>query len=120
MSSSGDSKRSIELLESMHSAEIRTYDPTNSAAQERRLVRKLDMRIMPMLCMMYLFACKSTTSLRTSLQLSFVFYSDLDRINLGNARLQGLPQDVLHGDPTGVLFDWVNSAFYFSYVRRTA
>ncbi|RDX44401.1 MFS general substrate transporter [Lentinus brumalis] len=97
MSSSGDSKRSIELLESVHSADIRTDDLAYSAAQERRLVRKLDMRIMPMLCMMYLFAY-------------------LDRINLGNARLQGLPQDVLHGDPTGVLFDWVNSAFYFSYI----
>lgn len=44
--------------------------------------------------------------------------SDLDRTNLGNARLQGLPKDVLHGDPTGVLFDWVNSAFFFSYVSR--
>lgn len=41
---------------------------------------------------------------------------DLDRSNLGNARLQGLPEDVLAGDPTGVLFDWVNSAFFFSYV----
>lgn len=45
---------------------------------------------------------------------------DLDRINLGNARLQGLPRDVLHGDPTGVLFDWVTSAFYFSYVSYAA
>jgi hypothetical protein len=42
--------------------------------------------------------------------------TDLDRLNLGNARLQGLPQDILGGDPTGVLFDWVNSAFYFTYV----
>lgn len=41
---------------------------------------------------------------------------DLDRSNLGNARLQGLPQDTLGGDPTGKLFDWVNSAFFFSYV----
>ncbi|EJF57327.1 MFS general substrate transporter [Dichomitus squalens LYAD-421 SS1] len=65
--------------------------------EERRLVRKLDWRIMPMLGLMYLFAA-------------------LDRTNLGNARLQGLPQDILHGDPTGVLFDWANSAFYFSYV----
>ncbi|PIL23422.1 MFS general substrate transporter [Ganoderma sinense ZZ0214-1] len=64
---------------------------------ERRLVRKLDLRIMPIACIMYLFAY-------------------LDRTNLGNARLQGLPQDVLHGDPTGVLFDWVNSAFFFSYI----
>ncbi|KAM5543408.1 hypothetical protein V8D89_002659 [Ganoderma adspersum] len=64
--------------------------------QEKRLVRRLDMRLMPVLCALYLFAY-------------------LDRINLGNARLQGLPQDVLHGDPSGVLFDWANSAFYFSY-----
>jgi hypothetical protein len=41
---------------------------------------------------------------------------DLDRSNLGNARLQGLPEDILGGDPTGVLFDWVNSAFFFTYV----
>ena len=44
---------------------------------------------------------------------------DLDRSNLGNARLQGLPQETLNGDPTGVLYDWVNSAFYFSYVSRS-
>jgi hypothetical protein len=41
---------------------------------------------------------------------------DLDRTSLGNARLQGLPEDVLGGDPTGHLFDWVNSAFFFPYV----
>ncbi|KAF9010080.1 major facilitator superfamily domain-containing protein [Cyathus striatus] len=41
---------------------------------------------------------------------------DLDRSNLGNARLQGLPEDVLGGDKTGVLFDWVNSVFFFSYI----
>ncbi|KAI0738928.1 MFS general substrate transporter [Daedaleopsis nitida] len=65
--------------------------------QEKRLVRRLDKRIMPMICAMYLFAY-------------------LDRTNLGNARLQGFPRDTLHGDPTGMLFDWVNSAFFFSYV----
>lgn len=43
---------------------------------------------------------------------------DLDRTNLGNARLQGLPQDALGGDNTGILFDWVNSAFFFSYVSH--
>lgn len=42
--------------------------------------------------------------------------SDLDRTNLGNARLQGLPQDTLGGDPSGKLFDWVNSVFFLSYV----
>ncbi|KAG7448801.1 MFS general substrate transporter [Guyanagaster necrorhizus] len=65
--------------------------------EERRLVRRLDGRILPLACLLYLFAY-------------------LDRSNLGNARLQGLPQDILNGDPTGVLFDWITSAFYFSYI----
>ncbi|KAA1474435.1 MFS general substrate transporter [Dentipellis sp. KUC8613] len=65
--------------------------------EERRLIRKLDLRILPIACMMYLFAY-------------------LDRSNLGNARLQGLPKDTLGGDPTGKKFDWVNSAFFFSYI----
>ena len=48
-----------------------------------------------------------------------LLYAVLDRSNLGNARLQGLPEDTLNGDPTGKLFDWVTSAFYFSYVSVT-
>jgi hypothetical protein len=40
----------------------------------------------------------------------FLNRTDLDRTNLGNAKIQGLQHDVLHGDPTGRLFDWVNSA----------
>lgn len=47
---------------------------------------------------------------------NFNIPQDLDRSNLGNARLQGLPEDILGGDKTGALFDWVNSAFFFSYV----
>ncbi|GJJ14842.1 hypothetical protein Clacol_009110 [Clathrus columnatus] len=64
---------------------------------ERSIVRKFDLRILPILSLLYLFAY-------------------LDRTNLGNARLQNLPEDILGGDPTGVLFDWVNSAFFFSYI----
>lgn len=45
--------------------------------------------------------------------------TDLDRSNLGNARLQGLPKDTLGGDPTGDLFGWVTSVFFISYVGRT-
>jgi len=69
----------------------------NSETQERLLLRKLDLRILPILCLLYLLAY-------------------LDRSNLGNARLQGLPEDILGGDPTGVLFDWINSAFFFTYI----
>ncbi|KAJ8495193.1 hypothetical protein ONZ45_g12963 [Pleurotus djamor] len=59
-----------------------------SSLKEKALVRKLDRRILPLACLLYLFAY-------------------LDRSNLGNARLQGLPEDVLGGDPSGVLFDWI-------------
>lgn len=76
---------------------LRPVNVKHSSPLEKGIVRKYDLRIMPILSLVYLFAY-------------------LDRTNLGNARLQGLPQDVLHGDPTGKLFDWVNSAFFFSYI----
>ncbi|KAF6764168.1 major facilitator superfamily domain-containing protein [Ephemerocybe angulata] len=68
-----------------------------SDPEEKALVRRLDRRILPIACLLYLFAY-------------------LDRSNLGNARLQGLPGDVLGGDPTGKKFDWIVSVFYFSYI----
>ncbi|EIN08338.1 MFS general substrate transporter [Punctularia strigosozonata HHB-11173 SS5] len=82
---------------SRSSAETDEVDTSFTEEEEKHLVRKIDARILPIACAMYLFAF-------------------LDRGNLGNARLQGLPQDTLGGDPTGVKFDWVNSAFYFSYI----
>ncbi|KAG6830602.1 hypothetical protein H0H92_015883 [Tricholoma furcatifolium] len=72
-------------------------DLKQQTEEEKRLVRKLDNRILPIACLLYLFAY-------------------LDRSNLGNARLQGLPQDILGGDKTGILFDWINSVFFFSYI----
>ncbi|KIJ15957.1 2.A.1.14 the Anion:Cation symporter family [Paxillus involutus ATCC 200175] len=72
-------------------------EATATPEEEKRLVRKLDRRILPLTCLLYLFAF-------------------LDRSNIGNARLQGLPQETLGGDPTGLLFQWVTSAFYFSYI----
>ena len=83
--------------------------------EERRLVRKLDWRILPIACLMYLFACTLQSCLCRTHSLT-TLYQVLDRSNLGNARLQGLPEDTLNGDPTGVKYDWVFSAFYFSYV----
>ncbi|KAL9710215.1 hypothetical protein Ac2012v2_006511 [Leucoagaricus gongylophorus] len=72
-------------------------DP-DRVVEEKALVRKLDFRILPIACLLY-------------------FCSFLDRSNLGNARLQGLPEDALGGDPTGKLFDVINSVFFTSYVR---
>ncbi|QRW24544.1 major facilitator superfamily transporter [Rhizoctonia solani] len=71
--------------------------PAVDSQLEKKLVRKLDAVILPLTCALYLLAY-------------------LDRSNLGNARLQGLPEDVLGGDPTGAKFDWVSSMFYFSYI----
>lgn len=91
-----------------------------STFEEKRLLRKLDMRILPIACLMYIFACASVSILIVYVIVSCIDIAiiviDLDRSNLGNARLQGLPADVLHGDASGKEFDWINSAFFFSYV----
>ncbi|KAI0078355.1 MFS general substrate transporter [Panus rudis PR-1116 ss-1] len=93
-----EEKNSLDNVETgVKEAEVEPATSWAGTPEEKRLVRKLDWRIMPMACILYLFAY-------------------LDRTNLGNARLQDLPQDTLGGDPTGVLFDWVNSAFFFSYI----
>ncbi|KAH7913320.1 major facilitator superfamily domain-containing protein [Hygrophoropsis aurantiaca] len=90
----GEGKSAIALSEK---SEVISDALPAQINEERLLVRKLDMRILPITCLLYLFAY-------------------LDRANLGNARLQGLPQDTLNGDPTGVKFEWVNSVFFFSYI----
>lgn len=85
-----------------------------NTVDERKLVAKLDRRILPIICFAYLFECMwFHPSIKLKKHLMCVV---LDRSNLGNARLQGLPQDTLHGDPTGKKFDWVTSVFYFSFV----
>lgn len=106
--------RHVETVEEQDGPEI------ISAYEEKRLLRKLDMRILPIACLMYIFAC---TSISILIIFSLVYRTDdettvidLDRSNLGNARLQGLPANVLHGDASGKEFDWINSAFFFSYV----
>ncbi|KAG8705777.1 hypothetical protein FRC08_001456 [Ceratobasidium sp. 394] len=94
-----DEPTSPHIKHIIESSEIQDEGVVNAAdpCLEKRLVRKLDMTIMPLTCALYLLAY-------------------LDRSNLGNARLQGLPEDVLGGDPTGARFDWVSSMFYLSYI----
>ncbi|KAG9313643.1 major facilitator superfamily domain-containing protein [Chiua virens] len=88
-----EEKRSVDKASGSGSPAL----PLATPEEERRLVKKIDLRILPITCLLYLCAY-------------------LDRSNLGNARLQGLPQEILHGDPTGKLFNWAASVFYFSYI----
>jgi len=60
---------------------------------EKKILRKMDMRLIPMLALLYL--------------LSF-----LDRGNIGNAKIEGLVDD-LH--MTGPQFNWTLTIFFFSY-----
>jgi hypothetical protein len=110
-----DSKMTNDLNEKLEPVSESGSQPNDERTleEERRLVRKLDNRILPITCLLYLFACRYTNFFPGMFS---SFSLDLDRTNLGNARLQGLPEDVLGGDPTGQLFDWINSAFFFSYV----
>ncbi|KAG8725972.1 hypothetical protein FRC11_001102, partial [Ceratobasidium sp. 423] len=99
MSDNGKPSQDVERIDSV----VGSVDdgpkvmPAVDSELEKKLVRKLDTVILPLTCALYLFAF-------------------LDRSNLGNARLQGLPEDVLQGDPSGTKFDWVSSMFYFSYI----
>ncbi|KZV76511.1 MFS general substrate transporter [Peniophora sp. CONT] len=103
--SSTDSEKLEEFRDekSENRAVTEQYEDATSIASvdaraEKALVRKIDRRILPILCLMYLAAY-------------------LDRSNIGNART--MPQSidaVLGGDPTGILFNWITSMFYFSYI----
>jgi len=96
-----------------------------SAEEERRLVRKLDRRILPITCLLYLFSGERSLfcfcfPARTRCSPPIREYVShlpvLDRTNMGNARLLGLPEGILGGDKTGSQFDWLISGFYFAYV----
>ncbi|OJD13366.1 hypothetical protein AJ78_06178 [Emergomyces pasteurianus Ep9510] len=69
-------------------------DPTKHE-REKKLVRRQDWVILPQMCFLYLTAY-------------------LDRINFGNAKLQGLVKDALQGNDD--YYRWAASIFYFGYV----
>ncbi|KAF8608242.1 MFS general substrate transporter [Ceratobasidium sp. AG-I] len=64
---------------------------------ERRLLRKLDMMIMPITWILYLLAY-------------------LDRSNLGNAKLQGLEATLMPNDESGDQFALLSAMFYIAYL----
>lgn len=74
-----------------------TTDPEKGSDHkllERKIIRKLDLRLLPLLCILY-------------------FLGYLDRSNIGNAKLGGLIEDL---NLTTSQFQWCLSIFYFGYV----
>lgn len=65
-----------------------------STAEETRLLRKIDLHVLPILTLLYLF-------------------SFLDRSNIGNAKLDGLTTD-LH--MTNNQYLWTLTIYFFGYV----
>jgi len=62
--------------------------------EERRLIRKLDRRLLPLVLILYTLAI-------------------LDRSNLGNAKLAGMEDDI---DLSGNRYNWLGTVFYIGYI----
>lgn len=79
----------------MGSAKETTEDFAHpTAAEEAAVVRKLDLRLIPLVFFLYML-------------------SVLDRSNLGNARLAGMEDDI---DLTGFRYNWLGTVFYIAYI----
>lgn len=65
-----------------------------NAAIERRIVRKFDLYIIPLLAVMYLFKYARTTCCTTARASLTNFNSSIDKANLGNAKTDGFTTDL--------------------------
>ncbi|KAF2461118.1 major facilitator superfamily domain-containing protein [Lineolata rhizophorae] len=91
-------KRHKSKSEQIHDVDAMATAPGTTMASfahidEKKVLRKMDMRLIPMLALLYL--------------LSF-----LDRGNIGNAKIEGLVEDL---NMTGPEFNWTLTVFFFSY-----
>lgn len=89
-----------------HTANLKTASETGSshdsdilngewtAEEERRIVRQLDLKLVPVVTVLYL--------------LCFI-----DRANIGNARIMGMQEELKLG---GMKFNWALTIFYIPYL----
>lgn len=84
----------------------------NVPLEEKRLMRRLDGRILPIACLMYPFTREFPITVLLCQYLHALYLS-----------IEGSParsvSGTFHGDLIGVLLERVPSVFYFSYVRRS-
>jgi MFS family permease len=101
--SGADLEKANLAQEDIHSVEGSDQNVTSrgdgayiDAAAEKRLVRKIDWNLVPILFCMYLM-------------------SQLDRSNVGNAKIAGMSKD-LHFDAKGNDYAWLLTIFYIGYI----
>ncbi|KAH8431086.1 uncharacterized protein LDX57_008747 [Aspergillus melleus] len=85
-----DSPRDSAAEKDLHDAHS---PPEFTPEMEKRVFRKMDLRLIPMLSLLYLLAF-------------------LDRGNIGNAKIEGLLEDL---NMTGPQYSWTLTVFFFTY-----
>ncbi|KAL5046519.1 hypothetical protein BDW71DRAFT_214576 [Aspergillus fruticulosus] len=87
-------KPSVLALESKEHASPTASDPEFPPDMQKRVLRKMDLRLIPMLALLYLLAF-------------------LDRGNIGNAKIEGMLDDL---NMSGPEYNWCLTVFFFTYV----
>ena len=101
------SSEEVENSKAMHgglNVEFQQIDPT----EERKLVRKLDLVVIPLMACVYFFQCLSFS--KSSFGSDPDYIQDLDKQSINYAAVFGLKSDL---KLTGDEFSWVISLFYF-------
>ncbi|EMC93083.1 hypothetical protein BAUCODRAFT_77488 [Baudoinia panamericana UAMH 10762] len=84
----------VDRVEHLGAKEARANFVTPTPEEERRVIRKLDSRLLPLVFFLYMLAV-------------------LDRSNLGNAKLAGLTKDI---NLAGLRYNWLGTVFYIAYI----
>ena len=86
---------------------------------KRRMVRKIDFRLVPVLALLYLMVSIDNVvqSIATGSSLltydTFSTQAHIDRANIGNAKIEGMVEDL---GMTGILYNIALSLFFIPYI----
>lgn len=114
--SESDSERTFNGILSPEDADF--YHGFSESARDKAY-RKVDIRLVPMLALLYLFSCKllfpplAEVAGARGIELSSTAPSVMDRANIGNAKIEGMNADI---GLTGVQYNIVSSIFFVTYV----
>lgn len=92
---------------STHTGDV-VEDLEINIAAKRRVLRKIDRVVLPLMCMIYFFQCKAPST--DHIKVATKSVSDLDKQSIGYAAVFGLAKD-LHMNAEE--YSWALSIFYF-------